>query len=140
MRINGHPDMKVTRSFDFLTSTYGSVLPSNIVIQRVYPYVYVYICIYVCIHDYFISFLYQSSPTDACQQLEVNMETQVSSDGSSTSTDISSSFALFAHRGGCRFEMKAQNAQNAGADLLIIANMQDEALQRVGAAKEAQGW
>lgn len=114
MRINGHPDMKVTRSFDFLTSTYGSVLPSNIVIQR-------------------------SSPTDACQQLEVNMETQVSSDGSSTSTDISSSFALFAHRGGCRFEMKAQNAQNAGADLLIIANMQDEALQRVGAAKEALG-
>ena len=49
---------------------------------------------------------------DACQQLEVNMETHLSSDGSSTSTDISSSFALFAHRGGCRFEMKAQNAQN----------------------------
>ena len=57
-----------------------------------------------------------------------------------SSASLSSSFALFAHRGGCRFEMKAQNAQNAGADLLIIANMQDEALQRVGAAKEAQGW
>merc|ERR1711871_1413859 len=69
----------------------------------------------------------------------VNADGSSSLSSSSSSSSTSTPYALFTYRGACRFETKSQNAQDAGADLLIIGNMNDDALQRVGAGKEAHG-
>ena len=54
--------------------------------------------------------------------------------------DRSRRFALVAHRGSCKFDTKALNAQNAGAEFLIVVDVLDEALQRVGASPALGGF
>lgn len=47
--------------------------------------------------------------------------------------------ALYAHRGGCRFDEKALVAQAAGAQMLVVADPADEALQRLGGLYPSAG-
>jgi hypothetical protein len=53
---------------------------------------------------------------------------------------ISTGFALIANRGNCSFDVKALFAQKAGARLLIVTDMLDEALQRMGGALPNAGF
>jgi len=39
---------------------------------------------------------------------------------------------ILAHRGACRFDKKALNAQEAGARMLIVTEVEDNSLQRLG--------
>ncbi len=48
--------------------------------------------------------------------------------------------AVVVHRGGCRFHEKALNAQAAGARLLVIVDVEDNALQRVGGFNPEAGY
>ena len=48
--------------------------------------------------------------------------------------------AVVVHRGDCRFHEKALNAQAAGARLLVIVDVEDNALQRVGGFNPEAGY
>lgn len=105
-------------SFDFLTSTFGGRLLHSDLVVRI------------------------ADPIDACEPLvgikTPTQEVGVSLDGS-VSSSLSSRFAVYARRGNCKFDVKAQYAQEAGADLLIVADVNDDALQRLGAGKSIGG-
>lgn len=40
--------------------------------------------------------------------------------------------AVLVHRGGCRFDVKSKNVQDAGGRLTVIVDVMDNALQRIG--------
>ena len=91
------------KSFDFLSSTFGTRLPLGNL-------------------D-----LLMADPVTGCDPI------------SSTSLPPSSStrpFALVVHRGGCTFDVKAHHAQAVGAQVTIVVDIKDSALQRIGAKGE----
>jgi hypothetical protein len=47
---------------------------------------------------------------------------------------------VLVHRGGCRFDTKALHAQNAGARLVVIVDVDDNPLQRVGGMQPTSGF
>lgn len=67
-----------------------------------------------------------ADPVDACSPLPV--------------ASGSGPMAIIAHRGHCQFDVKALNAQNAGARMLILVDVEDQALQRVGAMAPEVGY
>eukprot|EP00607_Mallomonas_marina_P004376 CAMPEP_0182434478 /NCGR_PEP_ID=MMETSP1167-20130531/69991_1 /TAXON_ID=2988 /ORGANISM="Mallomonas Sp, Strain CCMP3275" /LENGTH=255 /DNA_ID=CAMNT_0024624401 /DNA_START=360 /DNA_END=1124 /DNA_ORIENTATION=+ len=93
------------RSFDFLTSNFGGILP-----RRPLPIVWAH-------------------PKDACSPLK----------------DLSSSvrpgelFGVAVIRGNCSFDMKAYYVERLGASLMIVADMNDRALQRLGGKQPIAG-
>eukprot|EP00981_Chlorochromonas_danica_P002979 scaffold601_cov170-Ochromonas_danica.AAC.40 len=48
--------------------------------------------------------------------------------------------ALVVHRGGCRFDVKALHGQEAGARMIIVVDVDDEPLQRLGALAPGVGY
>lgn len=48
--------------------------------------------------------------------------------------------ALVVHRGSCRFDVKAMHGQEAGARMIIVVDVEDEPLQRLGALAPAVGY
>ena len=100
----------IRSSFDFLTSTFGARLPLSPMTLLV------------------------ADPIDACGPITVRVPTEV--DGEHSTGE---KIALYVQRGGCRFETKALSVQSAGAELMIVADTQDGALQRVGASAPAVG-
>jgi hypothetical protein len=120
MRLTAADGSGVSASFDFLTSTFGGRLPRHDIVVRV------------------------ADPIDACGPLSfaeqrTPLEAGVSIDG--TIPDVAEAtvprpkFAVYARRGVCRFDIKAKYAQDAGAELLIVSDNMDDALQRIGASK-----
>jgi len=132
------------RSFEFLTSNYGSQLPTHHVIEVVF-----------------------ADPIDACspiislnntdllngsidftgEVIESKSSSSSSPSSSSPSSSSSSSFtskytgkAVAVHRGGCRFDIKALNVQQAGGLLLVIIDVEDNALQRLGGKQPEAGF
>ena len=132
------------RSFEFLTSNYGSQLPTHHVIEVVF-----------------------ADPIDACspiislnntdllngsidftgEVIESKSSSSSSPSSSSPSSSSSSSFtskyagkAVAVHRGGCRFDIKALNVQQAGGLLLVIIDVEDNALQRLGGKQPEAGY
>ena len=71
--------------------------------------------------------LFISNPIDAC----------VAIDKSNVIT--SKKFALLSYRGNCNFDIKAYNAQNIGASLLVILDIHDSPLQRIGGMQPLSG-
>ena len=63
----------------------------------------------------------RAEPIDGCEPIQTLSEGKYSTSG----------IAVMVHRGVCRFDIKAVHSQEAGAQLMIAANAQDEALQRV---------
>lgn len=88
-------DSKESRSFEFLTSNFGTQLPVGFELP-----------------------ILLANPTDACDQLSPFKK--------------SDPFILVAYRGSCRFDLKALNAEGSGARLLMVIDMEDNALQRLG--------
>ncbi|RYH31675.1 hypothetical protein EON65_02185 [archaeon] len=70
--------------------------------------------------------LFLADPIDACAALP-----NVTSSGS---------VALLAHRGQCRFDTKVLGAQQAGARVLVVVDIEDQALQRIGAVAPEVGY
>lgn len=87
---------KTAKSFEFLTSNFGSNLPVN----QELPILF-------------------ADPIDACSPLK-------------PIEGGKGVFALVAHRGTCRFDIKALHAHQAGARFLIVVDVEDHALQRMG--------
>jgi hypothetical protein len=118
IRVSPDGGTSAAASFDFLTSTFGGRLLNSDLIVRI------------------------ADPIDACEPLvgmkTLTQEADMSLDGS-VSSSLSSRFAVYARRGTCKFDVKAQYAQEAGADLLIVADINDDALQRLGAGKLVGG-
>lgn len=71
--------------------------------------------------------LFISNPIDAC----------VAIDKSHVIT--SKKFALLSYRGNCNFDIKAYNAQYIGASLLVIIDIHDNPLQRIGGSQPLSG-
>ena len=132
---SGSQQQVEVRSFEFLTSNYGSQLPTHHVIEVVF-----------------------ADPIDACSSIISLNGTSDFLDGSIDSTGeviqsqltaslSSSSFtskyagkAVAVHRGGCRFDIKALNVQKAGGLLLVIIDVEDNALQRLGGKQPEAGF
>jgi PA domain len=76
--------------------------------------------------------VFMALPSDACSPLKILRDATMSGE--------SSPYAVYTQRGGCRFEDKVKYAQDAGADLLIVADMLDDALQRIGASAASFGF
>jgi hypothetical protein len=70
-----------------------------------------------------------TSPIDACSPVA-----NISSEA------VSAEVALAAHRGACRFDIKALHAQDAGARVLVVVDIEDQALQRIGARSPEMGY
>lgn len=70
----------------------------------------------------------RSIPGDACTELEL-----------SHMTNFRPGSAVIVDRGRCPFGNKAQNAQNAGASLVIMVDRTDPALQRPGSVHPIAG-
>jgi len=100
------------RSFEYLTSNFGSRLPSDENIPVVF-----------------------AEPIDGCSPLDMSKITSFAS-----STIPPPIFALVVHRGACSFDIKALHAQQAGARLLVVVDVQDSALQRLGGMLPAAGF
>jgi hypothetical protein len=62
-----------------------------------------------------------ADPIDGCEPILTLSEGKYATSG----------IAVMVHRGVCRFDIKALHSQEAGAQLMIVANTEDEALQRV---------
>jgi hypothetical protein len=129
------------RSFEFLTSNYGSQLPTHHVIEVVFADLIDACSPIISLNN--TDLLYGSiDPTG-----EV-IESKSSSSSSSTSSSSSSSSltskyagkAVAVHRGGCRFDIKALNVQQAGGLLLVIIDVEDNALQRLGGKQPEAGF
>lgn len=90
------------RSFDFLTSNFGSILPvrGHLTVKL-------------------------ANPIDACEPL-------LPGDYENT--------VVLAHRGVCRFDKKALHAQEAGARMLMVAEVEDNSLQRLGGYQPDSGY
>lgn len=56
------------------------------------------------------------------------------------SRHLNSHFALLVRRGGCRFDLKVLNAQQAGARVVILYDPEDRALQRIGGLHPTEGY
>ncbi|KAJ1416778.1 hypothetical protein B484DRAFT_454184 [Ochromonadaceae sp. CCMP2298] len=132
-----------SRSFEFLTSNYGSQLPSRPVS------------------------LVMADPIDGCSALvgaeevgaeagagemevEVEVEVEVDAVGGKLKPDAQEAYvssqvpkytgaAVVVHRGGCAFHEKALQAQRAGAALLVVVDVADSALQRMGGGQPFAG-
>lgn len=119
------------RSFEFLTSNYGSQLPTHHVIEVVF-----------------------ADPIDACSPIisrnntglldgSIDSTGEVIKSKSSSSSSFISKYtgkAVAVHRGGCRFDIKALNVQQAGGLLLVIIDVEDNALQRLGGKQPEAGF
>lgn len=107
------------RSFDFLTSNFGSQLPTNAPLSVVF-----------------------ADPIDACSPLINEAVATEAVDGASAAHSESryTNRVVVAHRGGCRFDTKALHAQHAGARLLVVIDIEDNALQRVGGMPPDSGF
>ena len=91
-----------------------------------------------------------ASPIDGCKPYSFDSNsnavasTDVIIDGNVVNSDISNNksdtskprnekfFAVYVHRGKCRFDVKAKHAQAAGAQVLIVGEIDDLPLQRIG--------
>jgi hypothetical protein len=91
-----------SRTFEFLTSNFGAHLPVGMELPVV-----------------------KSSSPFACEPME-NVSSSLLQDY------VMSGVAMLAQRGLCRFDVKALNAQKAGARVLILTDLEDKALQRLG--------
>jgi len=72
--------------------------------------------------------LFISNPIDACTPID-----------KSNIITSSKKFVLLSYRGNCNFDIKAYNAQNIGASLLIIIDINDNPLQRIGGMQPLSG-
>lgn len=63
-----------------------------------------------------------SDPLDGCSSIQTNVPK-------------SGDWALLVHRGTCPFHTKAMNAEKSGAMLLVVIDVEDNALQRLGATE-----
>lgn len=119
------------RSYEFLTSNYGSQLPvyNPIQIRQAYPDI------------------------QGCSPLLIptnHIINDIVVDPIASGLDINHPHnpnhsyyerkAVIVNRGGCRFDIKALHAQEVGADLLIIVDIEDNALQRVGGKNPEAGY
>lgn len=116
------------RSFDFMTSNFGSVLPTHTALELV-----------------------QAEVINACTPLvedatKLPAALVVGEDGEAVPAPEALSLSPYAnravlvHRGGCRFDTKALHAQEAGASLLVIVDVDDNPLQRVGGQQPQAGY
>ncbi len=105
------------KSFQFLTSNFGSVLPTDLALQLQLP----------------ISDLIDGNVQGCDVIRSVN-----SNEGEASST--SSTTALVLDRGGCSFQTKIKNAEVAGARVAIIIDTKDEPLQRIGGIQPDAGY
>lgn len=125
VRSSGATGGAQVRSFDFLTSNFGGQLPTSGATSMIY-----------------------AEPRNACMPLvdaaDEVVEDAVLADGAETVLSSKSSkyadLAVVVERGGCRFDVKALHAQNAGARLLVIVDKDDNALQRVGGMQPDSGF
>ena len=104
------------RSFDFLTSNFGSLLPTQQPVR-----------------------VLLAEPVDACSELQVpthivDIARKATAAGGLhiTPADYYAGAAVVVHRGNCRFDHKALHVQAAGARVMVVVDVQDNALQRVG--------
>lgn len=115
------------RSFDFLTSNFGSQLPTEAPLDVIF-----------------------ADPINACSPLIGNKQQAVkvveAVDGGSSEVGELEADAKYkdrvvvVHRGGCRFDIKALHAQNAGARLMAVIDVEDNALQRMGGMPPDSGY
>ena len=124
VRSSGSSTGSQVRSFDFLTSNFGGQLPSSGPIDLVY-----------------------AEPRNGCSALQEDMAVDVGAvdveAGIASKIPPSNKYANLAvvvERGGCRFDIKALHAQNAGASVLVIVEKDDNALQRVGGMQPDSGF
>jgi len=89
--------------------------------------------------------LVRAAPGDACTPLSP-LDTSLDAatdEGSDLSQgrrgDHESHYVVLVDRGNCSFDLKAFHAQQAGASLVIVRNMHDEALQRLGGKQPLSG-
>lgn len=112
LRIKGTTG-KMSKSFDFLTSNFGGDLP----VDHAYPLEY-------------------ADPIDLCDvtnSSNLNVEVSASLVGDVVIPPVTAyPKVLIAHRGNCRFDVKAMNAQRLGARLLVVIDIDDHPLQRLG--------
>lgn len=114
------------QSFDFLTSTFGSRLPLS---------------------EFRV---HLGDPIDGCDNLTAlamnNAEMEVDAEGTGVSKNTSplntspQAAAVLLHRGQCRFDLKALHAQAVGAQLQIVVDVEDNALQRLGGMMPESGY
>ena len=120
------------RSYEFLTSNYGSQLPVHNPLQMRLAYPDIQGCSPLLIPANHIM-----------KEIEVDSSSlDIISNHHSNSNQFSyyDKKAVIVHRGGCRFDIKALYAQEVGADLLIIIDIEDNALQRVGGKSPEAGY
>jgi hypothetical protein len=123
VRITGHGGAQV-RSFDFMTSNFGAVLPTHAPLELVL-----------------------AEPLNACTSLVGGAPVEVGADGVPVPVTEEAgqhspyaNKAVLVHRGGCRFDAKALNVQEAGAALVVIVDVDDNPLQRVGGQQPQAGY
>jgi hypothetical protein len=118
---------KKSRSFEFLTSNYGGDLPTDYeyLLQHAQP-------IDLCQ-------LSSSSPTSFTNPDQEVVEAVAQTSGDTVVPAASNSAAagqppkiLVAHRGKCRFDIKSLHAQQLGARMLVVVDVEDQPLQRLG--------
>ena len=102
-----------SRSFDFLTSTFGSVLPQSALR------------------------LEAAQPVDACAPLVPLSSLSSPSGGGNGGADVQ--VAVVVRRGGCTFDVKARHVQAVGGRLAVVVDTTDNPLMRVGIKGVAAG-
>jgi hypothetical protein len=70
-----------------------------------------------------------SNPIDACSEIDPIVD-----------ATANHPVVLVAHRGNCRFDIKSKFAQQAGARILIVIDVEDNALQRMGGLQPDVGY
>lgn len=141
-----------TRSFEFLTSNFGGNLPGEGTTTTVVEANPISGCTPLLMQTK------GETKRQTPEQEEVEVEVEVvhlsssltgendSSAAATTaqvtcnSTNPYKNAAVVVHRGGCRFHEKALHAQAAGARMLIIVDVEDNALQRVGGFNPEAGY
>ena len=103
-----------SQSFEFLTSNYGGDLPVGFEFNLEY-----------------------ADPIDLCQIPDLVTETDAA--GSISAAPVFPK-VLIAHRGNCRFDIKSLNAQRLGARVLIVIDLLDQPLQRLGGSYPEVGY
>ncbi len=102
IRVRRASSKSESKTFEFLTSNFGAHLPVGVELPVV-----------------------RSSSPFACDQVE-NISPALLHEHSV------SGVAMLAQRGECRFDIKALRAQTAGSRILILTDMDDKPLQRLG--------
>jgi hypothetical protein len=135
---------KEVRSFEFLSSIYGSQLPTRLQLEVVLAE-----NIEGC-EPYGAA----SEETAVAAEVAVDGSTteEAAAGGNSTKENGFQSMlqvldlprykgkAVVVHRGGCRFDIKTLHAQNAGASFVIVVDVEDNALQRMGGLQPEAGY